>query len=198
MNSQTELKVFLAKHPHGPIQNPSQQLEPLLAACWHEFDGDCGGMTGDKLIGRMEEVEWNPPLLRFVIERHGGLVMGSTRADLQHWNINLEDNAIELVHVGVRQIRPMAARVSITGIADEITQQILSGDGSDYLKWEESGVVHVNMAALFSSSSGFKRTVEGRRRRLRDALEERLGEHGWGHIGRNKFAKIRGRRPKKE
>jgi hypothetical protein len=29
-------------------------------------------MTGDKLLDRMEKVVWEPPVLTFTIERHGG------------------------------------------------------------------------------------------------------------------------------
>ena len=43
--------------PPGPIPNPTA-LERLLAVCGHEFTGDDGGMTGDKLLGRMEAVVW--------------------------------------------------------------------------------------------------------------------------------------------
>jgi hypothetical protein len=37
-------------------------------------------MTGQKLLGRMEEVVWEPPILSFTVERHGGTVQGSSRA----------------------------------------------------------------------------------------------------------------------
>jgi hypothetical protein len=45
----------------------------LLAACWQEFNGDDGGMSGDKLLGRMEEVIWEPPTLSLTVERHVAL-----------------------------------------------------------------------------------------------------------------------------
>ena len=48
---------YLAAIPPGPIPDPGG-LERLLAACWHEFRGDDGGMTGQKLLGRMEDRAW--------------------------------------------------------------------------------------------------------------------------------------------
>jgi hypothetical protein len=59
----------------GPISNTGE-LERLLAACWDELTGDDGGMEAYKLLNRMEDVAWNPPLLTFVIERHGGTARG--------------------------------------------------------------------------------------------------------------------------
>ena len=94
MKTLPPLKEFLSDLHSGPIHSPSPHLEPLLASCWGEFSGDDGGMMGDKLIGRMEAVEWNPPLLTFVIERHGGTVMGSTRAELQHWEVNIDNTTV--------------------------------------------------------------------------------------------------------
>lgn len=65
------LKNHLAESGSGPISD-STELGRLLAASWHEFAGSNeGGMEGYKLLGRMENVVWNPPVLKFVVERHG-------------------------------------------------------------------------------------------------------------------------------
>ncbi len=187
MNTLNDLKSFLSDRPPGAINHPSSHLDSLLADCWSQFSGDDGGMSGNKLIGRMESVKWDSPHLTFTIERHGGTVMGSTRAELQHWSVNIDDATVKLVHVGQRQLQPTAKRVYVAEIAADIVQQILSADDPDHLKWEEDGSVHVIMAKLFPSSSGFDRTVQGRRRKLREALEEQLEPHGWIHVGRNRF-----------
>jgi hypothetical protein len=63
----------------GPISDASE-LETLLKECWYEFEGaDDTKMWPSKLTGRMEDITWDPPILTFKIERHGGTVMGSTR-----------------------------------------------------------------------------------------------------------------------
>jgi hypothetical protein len=46
-------------------------------------------MAGYKL-SRMKDATWNPPILEFTIERHGGTALGSTRASLQRWEINMD------------------------------------------------------------------------------------------------------------
>lgn len=85
-----ELLAYLASVPAGLIADTAT-LEVLLASCWKQFEGsNAEGMAGYKLRGRMEDVVWHPPSLRFMIERHGATVLGSTRAARQEWNINIE------------------------------------------------------------------------------------------------------------
>jgi hypothetical protein len=187
MSTLNDIRSYLSAHSSGAINHPSSHFDSLLADCWSQFSGADGGMSGDKLIGRMESVKWNFPHLTFTIERHGGAVMGSTRAELQHWAVNIDDATVKLDSVGHRQLYPTAERVYVAGIAADIVQQILSADDPDHLKWEEDGSVHVIMGRLFPSSSGFDQTVQGRRRRLRKALEEQLDPHGWIHVGQNRF-----------
>ena len=77
----------------------------------------------------------------------------------------------------------MAKRIDVSAIADEIAGRILGGVIDDRLRWLGDGRVRVEMARIFPPSSGYKRTVQRRRRRLREALIERLDEEGWAHLG---------------
>jgi hypothetical protein len=73
------------------------RLETLLALCWEDLTGSSdGGMEGNKLFGRMESVEWWPPLLTLKIERHGGVFLGSSRTELQHWAIDISKKIASL------------------------------------------------------------------------------------------------------
>lgn len=186
MNS---LKKRLGRMAPGPIPVIGE-LDRHLANCWDSFDGaNEGGMAGDKLLGRMESVQWNPPVLCFIIERHGGTVCGSTRADLQHWSVNLDELTAEITDTTHRQLEPMAPRRSVTPLAEEIAGKIIRGEEDWRLRWVDDSTVHVVASRIFPSGDGFKRTIEGRRRRLRDALSKILGEHGWVHQGSNVFSK---------
>jgi hypothetical protein len=86
------------------------ELERLLAASWHKFSGDDGGMSGQKLLGRMENVAWAPPKLTFTIERHGGTVRGSTRAELQHWEVNADQQTAAIEKRGQTPCRTRPGR----------------------------------------------------------------------------------------
>ena len=80
-------------------------------------------------LGRMEDISWNPPVLSFTIERHGGTVMGSTRAELQNWNVNVETRSATCGVGGHRQLEPMQARLNVKPMAEEIVASILNRQG---------------------------------------------------------------------
>jgi len=85
-----DLLNYLKTIPAGSISD-IEHLEALIVQCWEEFDGgNAEGMKGYKLIGRMEDVKWDPPILSFSIERHGITAVGSTKATVQEWGINVQ------------------------------------------------------------------------------------------------------------
>ena len=80
----------------------------LLAECWDELKGaDESAMRAFKL-DRAEDLSWDPPVLSFKIERHGGTVLGSSRAELQRWCVNLHEATASCEEQGYRQLRPNA------------------------------------------------------------------------------------------
>lgn len=182
------LREFLATVKPGEVPETAD-LDRLLAECWDEFDGaNDGGMEAYKLLGRIEKVHWEPPILRFVVERHGGTVCGSTRAELQHWEIDLDDKTAQIYKTGHRQLESMAPRISIKGLAEEIAQAILNdADDTRFYQDEHDGSVVVNASMLFPTGSGYKRTVEGRRVRLCKYIEAILTDDGWRKVRRNRF-----------
>jgi hypothetical protein len=51
-----ELTGYLKNLDPGPVE-VATHLERLLAQVWDDLGGNDGGMTGQKLLGRMERVE---------------------------------------------------------------------------------------------------------------------------------------------
>ena len=49
-------------------------------------------------------MEWHPPILSFKIERHGGFVLGSSRAEMQLSNIDTANLTATVVKTSHRQI----------------------------------------------------------------------------------------------
>ena len=148
-------------------------------------------MQAHKLHGRMDDVVWNPPILRFVIERHGGTVCGSTRAELQHWEVDLNNRSARVVKTGHWQLVAMAPRISIKGIADEIVKAILSGRDDDRVQRLDDDELKVVASRIFPDRSGFKRTLLGRRKKLLEYLHEKLRVHGWRRSGANGFVRMK-------
>lgn len=115
-----QLLEYLSTMSPGEIADVGQ-LDSLLAACWDQFDGgNAEGMEAYKLLGRMESISWNPPVLSFTIERHGGTVLGSTRADLQSWEVNVQNHSAICGAGGHRQLEPMQPKLNVKPIAEEI------------------------------------------------------------------------------
>jgi hypothetical protein len=63
-------------------------------------------MQADKVWGRLEELDWDPPLISFRVERHGAMFLSSSRAEMQAWMLNLNDGTKGFVTSGYRQARP--------------------------------------------------------------------------------------------
>jgi hypothetical protein len=86
-----ELSDALASLTVGEVvDNARGKIVNLLEGCWSELSGaHQGGMVSTKLY-RAEKLRWDPPVLSFIIERHGAAVNGSSRAALQKWWIDPE------------------------------------------------------------------------------------------------------------
>ena len=84
----------------------------------------------------------------------------------------------------------MAERIDVAPISEEIAGLIVGGVIDDRLRWLGDARVRVEVGRIFPEGSGHKRTVQGRRRRLREALIGALAPKGWVHLGRNTFVKV--------
>ncbi len=182
-----DLLKFLGSFPPGPVTD-TDTLEPLLAETWDAFNGDDGGMSGYKLWDRMEKVEWHPPILSFVIERHGGTCCGSTRAELQGWELDVEQmTVITAKTVSYRQLCWTAERFDIKALAEELAGLIVKHESDEWLVWRKDGTVQVRASTIFPAKSDFIRTVESRRKRLHEAVVKALAGTGWAPQDRHVF-----------
>jgi len=182
-----QLNDYLASLNSGKISN-STELEDVLAECWDEFDGsDANKMAGYKLHGRMENIDWNPPVLSFIIERHGGTVQGSSRAEVFEWNINIDDKKAICGNVGNRQLKPMQPKLDVLPMAQEVVQLIIVRQIDERLIWKEDGSVRIQIGKILPEDSAAKRTIAGRRKRFRKIVDELLANAGWQKVGPNAF-----------
>jgi hypothetical protein len=182
------LRAHLGTVPPGPISVPGD-LTRLLAVCWHEFNGDDAGMTGDKLLGRMEEVVWEPPILSFTVERHGGTVQGSSRASLQQWRLDLDKKTACCEERRFRQVRARHPRLDVGALAEEVASLILRHQEDGRLRWYEDGRVRVLVGKVLPKGTAVAQTLAGRRKRFRQALRDRLAVEGRMEVGVNVFTR---------
>ena len=186
-----DLIEYFGSMPSGSIQDTSN-LEALLANCWHEFTGyDSERMTGYKLYGRMEDVIWNKPILSFTIERHGITVVGSSRAEIQKWELNIQDRiATCFGAIGYRQIYPMQSRLNVKPIAEDIANLIASHQNDERLKWYSVDRVQILIGMILTNKSACKQTLTNRRKRLRENVRKLLNNLGWKEVRANVFCRL--------
>src|SRR5262245_10155191 len=183
-----QLLAYLGSIQAGSIA-VTARLETLLAACWEEFAGSrAEGMTGDKLYDRMENVHWEPPILTFVIERHGGTVHGSSRAEIQGWTLNVDTRTASSYNAGHRQVQPMEARLDIRPLAEEVVQLVIGHQEDERLRWNTDGSVRIQIGKILPTGSAVKQTLNGRRRRFRQRVDELLSNAGWQKVRPNVYA----------
>jgi hypothetical protein len=128
---ETDAFALLRKHlfalVHGEIAETGR-VTALLAGCWHEFVGAESQRMHAGELGRMEDVHWEPPVLSFRVERHGAMGVGSTRAELQTWRVDLDRKIAKCERSrSYRQALPRAEGVRTEPIAGELAESIIAG-----------------------------------------------------------------------
>jgi hypothetical protein len=175
-----QLKRLLPQQPSGRLaEGTASEVESLLIGCWQLLGGFKQESTSaDKLFGRMENIRWEPPYVMFQIERHGGTVMGSSRAEIHDWSVNLETATASCSTGRFRQLRPHAAALDVAPLVEKVAQGIDAGESSPDLKWLAPDRVRVNIGQIIPDNCP-KQTLQGRRRRFKQTLEPRLAQLGW-------------------
>lgn len=176
--------------PPGPVAD-ELALRRLLADAWDDLVSDDGGMEPYKLLRTLEDVTWTPPVLNLVIERHGSLAMGGTRADLQHWHVDVEAGTATFGKVGWRQNKPQRDDFPVKATAAEVIEAIRNGQDHDRLQWDGPNKVKLLTTKLFPEGSGYRKTVEGQRKRFRSYVTAALIADGWKRLGNDLFERSR-------
>lgn len=179
MDELKKLREALAEAEPGPVD-----VERVLADAWHLLSGGFdGGMEPRKLLRRTFSMEWEPPVLRFKIERHGAIVAGgSGYAEIQSWAVDVDEESARITGTKRRRVRPMQPALDTDALAAELAEKIVSRSEDDRLRWSSrTGRVQIRMAEALPRA--VKRTTEGRRKRLNAALKELLEPQGWTRVG---------------
>ena len=155
-----------------------------LVAVWPD---DAGSSMFSSKLNRWESPIWSPPLLEFEIERHGGTVMGSTRAEVQSWTVNVEDRSVELMGSRPRQLTKAAPRLDVVPLARQCLDEMNAGPegGSDWLMWPDETRVRVKISRIIPETN--KQTTAGRRKRFREALNDLAAATDWREESANSW-----------
>ena len=174
----SQLRGFLDTQGPGPIGDIEGLIVRLMSV-WPDLEGSSWEAMEPRKLGRMEKPEWRPPLLTFVVERHGGTVNGSTRADLQTWTVNLDSATAIPATSRYRQLRPRAARLDVEPLVAEAVRLVVGNIEDKRLKWSPDHETVRITVAQFIPAVGPAQTVEGRRKRFGAKLQSAMAEAGW-------------------
>lgn len=173
-----DLRTFLDAQGAGPLVDRAGLITCLIPV-WADLEGASDWAMEPRKLGRMEDPTWLPPVLTFVVERHGGTVYGSSRADLQTWTVNLDRATAISATTGRRQVRPQAARLDVGPIVDDVVRLVVDEIDDPRLKWS-AGRRTVRIAVgQFTPASGSQQTIASRRTRFGAKLQAAMAEAGW-------------------
>lgn len=177
------LLSLLRGRPPGPItsRQETDAVRAALSECWDRLTGSDDTSMRSAKLWRAQNFCWNPPILSFGIERHGGTALGSSRAERQRWEIDTESGEARWEVIGYRQVRPRQRPWDARAAADEIADAILAGRDDERLQRLPDGRVKVLTGSIVPP--GPRETTEGRRRRFNLALASRLEQAGWRRAG---------------
>ncbi len=184
--AQAHLRRCLMKLGPGNVQGSEvREVENLLAELWFDLAGRFeGGMVGYKLHGRTEGLFWNPPELSFTIERHGGAVMGSVYAELQHWVVDVSKGSAWVQSGGRRLIGRRAKPLKVVPLVEEVVELVGARANDARLKWQTPDRVRIMIGQIIPSESAVAQTLQGRRRRFSNELEKQMRAMGWEKVPR--------------
>ncbi len=173
------LLKYLNQLPQGQIAQGHEQLVlDLLTKCWAGISGSEDQSTAAYKLARAEELSWSSPILSFKLERHGGTVMGSSRAKVHHWEVDCVAATANIVRSGTRQLEPMSKRLNTKELAQQVANAIVHGEATDKLKWYDVGAHAVVVIGKVIPATN-KQTTASRRKRFRADLEEIMKAKGW-------------------
>lgn len=181
------LRELLQTLAPGLVEDPNA-IEMLMMESWDYFDGGSAqGMNPEKLSRCVENLEWDPPRLTFVIERHGGkFAGGSTRAEKQRWNLDLEKFTARCASAGYRQNEPRQPKLDLAPLVEKVLDAVKSERHENFLKWYTSQHVHINTSAVLPPTP-YKDTQNGRSKRFRAKLFPALEGLGWSLIPNSRY-----------
>jgi hypothetical protein len=181
MGSLSKLREVLRDHPAGLVEDERRgEMVGLLCRVWPKIAGSDETRMESWKLERTEDLSWHPPLLTFCIERHGAIMAGgSSRAEIQHWTVDMDRLEAYPDSAGYRQVRPAAPRLDVKTLVVEVMSSVETQCNDDWLTWSpDRSRVTVRIGRIISGD-GPKQTVLGRRKRFGAALFDAMVAAGW-------------------
>jgi hypothetical protein len=130
-----------------------------------------------KLANReVEDLQLVDGQIHFTLERHGGVVRGSSFAELHHWVVDLKTKTKWIEGKSSRRLVPTSSKIDIAELVSRISLAVEQRD-PDVVVELSGGALQVKIAQLIPDS-GPRQTVANRRKRARNTLAIELAKRG--------------------
>jgi hypothetical protein len=172
------LRFALSESGPGPIRDEEVgKIVGLLADCWTNLSGSDEQSTSPDKLWRAEDLKWNPPELTFQLERHGGTVQGSTRAELHFWTIDVDEKSARVAPGRFRQLNKAAPRLDLSPLCVRVRELVINHCEDAWLDWKSADRAVLRIGEIVGGE--FEQTRASRRKRFRKKLQEIVGPDGW-------------------
>lgn len=163
--------TLLNAAPH----DASPALLNLLGQYWHKLEVYFDTKMEPSKVGRICEIEWNPPLLEFRIERHPG-----AWDRVQRWIYDFNSNEARRVSEWTLPQNPSYTKEQVRKDAKQIVNAMLQGEPNPCI--ERKGEYHrLWMGRLPQTKSVSNdlplRTARGRQARLKVEVARQMESH---------------------
>jgi len=184
------LRTFLDAQGAGPVAD-GEGLIARLVPVWPDLEGADDQAMEPRKLRRMENPEWRPPVLTFAVERHGGTVLGSARADRQTWTVNLDSATALPATSGYRQLRQRAAPLRVEPLVAEVVRLVGNSLDHKWLKWSADHETVSIAVGQIIPAGGPKQTLDSQRRRFGAKLQSAMAEAGWAKTAPATFVRMK-------
>ena len=186
----TNLNALLQTCGEGEIDSAMKPaIIEILGENWEDIPGANCEKTYPYKIKRAQDepMKWEAPILSFKLERHGGTVMGSKKAEIHSWVIDTQKRRAQIVNKSPRYLVPPDRKWDPTPLAQELFRAIAQRQEHPNLKWdnENTTVRLIGIRDLIPGDNN--QTLQGRRKKFRENLQELLSEKGWTMDSRYKI-----------
>jgi len=175
------LREALGTLPPGQY-SPAAPVISCLVGAWPELYGSAAGdMDREKLVDRVTDVGWDPPVLSFGVRRERGHGRGEF---LQGWQVDVQDGTAWMPR---DRPRALPTKRDAAELARELVRDLSAGRGSCAVVRKSSGGVAIRPGEVAGLEVGFAETLPGRHHRFRAALERAMADAGFVKVGPYRF-----------
>ncbi|MDR0342397.1 MAG: hypothetical protein LBI49_04645 [Nocardiopsaceae bacterium] len=129
-----DLAALLGAPGPVPAARRAAVLHGLIGV-WDSLTGaDQASMTAHKLA-RAEQMRWEPPVLRFALERHPGGIGDAPSVPVEHWAVDLAAGTAVLTGTGYRQSVAAAHHWDARPVVAELAAKLREGAADPRLHW---------------------------------------------------------------